>query len=221
MFDDFKFVGRKMFEEGLISSNSGSLSVRYGDKITITKSSVILSELSKNDLFETNVKIEGENDKSTSMALPIHRLIYTLCEEINAIVFINSPKILALAVHEEKIVPLDFDGKQNLRTIPVVRVRDYFSNDELTRFLISAFKSGYPCAVIRGFGAFAVGKTLLDAYKFASIAERSCEINMLSKACDETFIRKEEKNRPQQQKMFRSAIPPSIGVMDRTYKNKR
>ena len=214
MFEEFKFVGKKLFEEGLVGAYGSSLSIREKDKIIITKQGAILSDLRDDDIME--VPVQGEANKEASVDLLIHRLIYSSCE-ISAVIHANPAYAGGLAVHEEKIAPQDFDTKQVLKTIPVVRVRDPFSQDEMSRFLIPTFKNCYRFSMIRGFGGFAVAGTLLEAYQYTSLAEKACKIIAISKSVEPKPIKKEERTKP----AYRSAIPPSIGVMDRSYRGKR
>ncbi len=212
MIEQFKFIGKKLFEEGLITSHGGNLSVRENDKIIITKRDAMLSELKEEDLIE--VPLEGAYDQSASLDVPIHRAIYANTDA-KAIVHAHPPYGVALSMSEEKIVPQDVDGKNALKNIPVIRVRDLNSNDEIIKFLAPAVKAGYSGCLVRGHGSYAAGQSLEDAYKLTSILEFSSKIVLLSKgpAVQET---KREERKPH----YRSAIPPSIGVMDRTYRDR-
>src|SRR3989339_129011 len=216
MFEQFKLVGRKMFEEGLVGSHCGSLSIRQGDKIIITRKNVMLSELDDDCFVE--VPVAGDNNSEASAELLLHRSIY-MGSTAKAVIHAKPVYAMAMAVHEEKINPLDFDAKNCLRYIPVIRVRDPLSIDELNRFLLPALKNGHPCSIIRGYGSFSIGNDLMEAYMYLSVAERACKIVNFSRSGESSYAKRDDKPKPQQ-RTFRSAIPPSIGVMDRSYRRK-
>jgi len=215
MLEQFKFIGRKLFEEGLVGSHSGVLSIREGDKIIITRNHAMLSELRDEDLIETGM--EGEVDKNAPSDISIHRAIYA-SRDIKAIVQAQPPYAMALSLHEEKIVPQDLEAKNSIKSIPVIRARESSGNEDVIRFLIPTFKSGYLCAMVRGLGSFAGAETLEEALRYTSVLERACKIVAIAKKGTEPQPQKRDE-RPRQQ--YRSAIPPSIGVMDRSYRRKR
>ncbi|MBI5701689.1 class II aldolase/adducin family protein [Candidatus Saganbacteria bacterium] len=215
MLEQFQFVGRKLFEEGLVGSHNGSLSVREGDKIAITVKNAMLSEIKKEDIIE--VPLEGEIPANAPFDLPVHRSIYANTKT-QAIVHAKSPYGISISIHEEKIIPQDHEGKQFLKSIPVIRVREPITTEEVIRFLTPTFKSGYNALLVRGFGSYAGNSTLENAYRLTSILENSCKVSLLSKApsTPPPAPKREDKRAP-----YRSAIPPSIGVMDRSYNRDR
>lgn len=215
MVEQFQYIGKKLLETGLISFFNGNISIREGDKIFITKKDAILSELKGQDIIET--KMDGKDD-SASVDLQVHQAIYAN-SKAKAIIHTHSPYAIALSLNEEKIIPQDSDGRHYLKSIPVVRVRDTSLNDEVIKFLAPAITNGCVCALVRSHGAYAVGENLDEALKIASIIEKSCQIAILSKKPEAVPYKKEENRH--QQPFRRSAIPPSIGVMDRSYRNKR
>jgi len=214
MFDNFSLVGRKISEEGLVSGFSGSLSVRDGEKIFITKRNVILSEIKKDDILEFDLSSSG--DDSSAYDFLIHKSIYEN-SQAKAIVHAHPSHAVAISMQEEKIIPQDMDGKMMLKTVPVVRVREPITNDEIIKFLVPGFKNGGTASVVRGHGSYTIGETLEDAYMLSSILEGSCRIMLLSKLYSlNNYTPKREDKKPQ----YRSAIPPSIGVMDRSYRKR-
>lgn len=213
MLEKFQFIGKKLFEEKLVTSHGGNMSFRLGDKIIITKKDVMLSELKAEDLIE--ISMDGEIDANASLDAPIHRAIYANTSA-QAIVHAHPAYAVAAAMNDEKILPQDLDGKSLLKSIPVIRVRDQNSTEEIIKFLIPAIKSGYPGCLVRGHGSYTIGSSLEEAYKLASILEFSCKIVLLSKVPVVHEQKREEHRKPQ----YRTAIPPSIGVMDRTFRDR-
>lgn len=214
MKEEFIRAGKKLFEEGLITSWEGSLSIRVQDKIFVTKKDAILPELKEDDIIE--IGVEGPAHAEAASDFETHRSIY-LNSSYSAIVHAHPAYSIVLGSTEEKILPQDAYGRQLLRTVPVIRVRDSLSNEEVVKFLVPAFKNGCNSAVVRGHGAFSAANTLFDACKLMSALEKSCRIIILSKPASVITEKKEERRTSH----FRSAIPPSIGVMDRAYRGKR
>jgi len=137
MLEQFKLIGDRLFKEGLVSSYVGSMSVRVGDKIIINAKGIILSEIKESDLIE--VPLEGAVDEKASIDLPIHRAIYTNTDA-KAIVHAHPAYGVAMSMNEEKIQPQDLDGKYILKSIPVIRVRDLTSFEEVNKFCNFATK---------------------------------------------------------------------------------
>lgn len=215
--DEFISAGESLFVLGLSGVFSGTLSVREGDRIFITKKGAPLNGLSESDIVEVGIGDEPAPDASDD--LPIHKAIYKETQ-FNAIIQAYPPNAIALSMSiENKIMPQDSRGQFMLRSIPVVRART--SNlqtriDELSKYLPPIYKSGYSISVVKDFGTFAVSGSLNEALELTVVAEASCKIITTNK-----MIAGTEKQRSPEPERRRSAIPPSIGVMDRRPSYKR
>jgi hypothetical protein len=55
ILSQFQAVGRDLFTKGLISSTSGNLSIRLGERLIITRRSSGLGSLLEHDLIETGI----------------------------------------------------------------------------------------------------------------------------------------------------------------------
>ena len=72
----FQSIGHALFIRGMVSSHSGNLSMRLGERLVITKRGSMLGSLEEHDLVETGIT---KNDRSTPWAsseLNAHRSIY-------------------------------------------------------------------------------------------------------------------------------------------------
>jgi len=214
MLEQFQMVGKMLFEEGLVHSGSGNLSVRQGDKIIITRRGVILPYIREGDLIEVGMEA-GEADREASVELPVHRAVYK-GSQAQAIVHAHPAYAIALSLSEDKIIPQDAESKYYLKSVPVVKVREAIGSDEVARFLPPVFAGGYQVAVVRGHGSFAVGPDLMTAYKLTSTLENGCKIIILSRKPAPP----REVHRPRDERRG-PAIPPGIGVMDRSRYHKR
>ncbi|MCU0640773.1 MAG: class II aldolase/adducin family protein [Candidatus Margulisbacteria bacterium] len=226
MLEDFKRVGRMLFTEGLVDSHGGDFSRRQGDRIYITRRDAMLGDLREGDLVEVGLE-PGENDKEASRELPTHRAIYRECPA-EAIVHTHSANAIAVSLTDNKIIPQDAEGLSVFRSAAIVRAHSAIASDEVARLLPTFLQAPNVAAVVKGHGVFAVGKTVEEAYHYASALENSCRvlIAVRSSGGQRPPERKEkprEMPRGPQHSMshHRSAIPPGIGVMDRSrYKNR-
>ncbi|MFA4967707.1 MAG: aldolase [Candidatus Margulisiibacteriota bacterium] len=215
MLEQFQLIGKLLFDEGLVHAGAGNLSIRRDDKIFITRTGSLLSMLKEGDIIEVGME-KGEADKEASVELPVHRAVYK-GSKAQAIVHAHPAYAIALSLNEEKIIPQDAEGKYFIKSIPVVKVREAIGSDEVARFLPPVFGGGYHGAIVRGHGSYTIGADLMEAYKLTSTLENSCKIIILSRkpAQPQTSINKPRDNRRG------PAIPPGIGVMDRSRYNRR
>jgi len=207
-----------LFAERLVDSHGGDLSVRQGDKILITRRDALLAELQDSDIIEVGLEA-GEGDAAASRELSTHRAIYRETKAA-AVVHAHSANAIAISITDNKVVPQDAEGLAVFRSAAIVRAHQAIASDEVARLLPSFLQAPSVVAVVKGHGSFAIGKDLEEAYRFTSSLENSCRVLVavrssggqrppLSMSKDKP---REISNRPQ----HRSAIPPGIGVMDRS-----
>lgn len=207
-FEEFSSVGKDLYMLGLVDSMSGSLSIRSGDKIYITKKDAMLGHLKKEDIVEVPLDGKGEGDDLAAKELQVHRAIYKETN-FNAVVHAHPPYGIALSIStENKIIPPDIKGQSVIRSIPVVRAKAV--SEELVKFLPPVFKSGYLVSLVKEYGSFAVGADLYEGLRYTTCLEDSCKIFAVNKSMTPV----EKQRRPEQHER-RTAIPPSIGVMGR------
>lgn len=212
-FDDINKVGRDLFMLGLVEGSGGSISVRMDNRITITKKGAMLGYLREDDLIELSLDEQSAEDEKASKELPVHRAIYKETP-FKAIISASPSTAIALSMtSENKINPLDQKSQAVIRSIPVVRLRDRGNLDEAVKMLPSIYKSGYFVSLIREYGTFAVGEDLYEAMAYTSSAEQASKVIVANKIMTPE-IRKSEPHHVSRER--RSAIPPSIGVMDRS-----
>jgi len=206
-FDEFSLVGKDLYALGLVDSTSGSLSIRKGDRILITKKNAMLGHLKEEDIIEVPLEGDGGKDEAAK-EVQVHRAIY---RETNsgAVVQAHPPYGIALSIStENKIIPPDIKGQTVIRSIPVVRAKA--ASEELIKFLPPVFKSGYVVSLVKEYGSFAAGRSLIEALQYTTCLEDSCKIF----AVNRSLATVEKPRRPEHHER-RSAIPPSIGVMGR------
>ncbi len=213
MLEEFQRIGRLLFQERLIDSHGGNMSIREGDKIFITRRDAMLGELKEGDIIEVGME-PGEKDGIASRELVSHRAVYKKTEA-KAIIHAHPANAIAISITDNKVVPQDAEGIFLYKSAPIVRVRDGVGSEETARLLPSFLSGGNVVAMVKGHGSFAIGENLEGAYKYTSALENSCKIII---AVRSSGGRPERKERPERK---RGAIPPGIGVMDRGRYRKR
>ena len=155
ILSQFQSVGHDLFTRGLVSSHSGNLSIRLGERIIITRRSSRLGCLEEHDLIETGI---SRNDRATQLAsseLAVHRAIYQETSAL-AVVHAHPPHAIALSLVETEIVPSDAGGLSTMGEVPVVSWHMKVRPGGLADIIAQALKQ---CKVImvHGHGSFAIG----------------------------------------------------------------
>jgi L-fuculose-phosphate aldolase len=216
MLEEIRRIGKYLFQEGLVDSHGGNLSVRQESKIFITRRDAMLGDLGEGDVIEVGME-PGENDAPASRELNTHRAIYRATGAA-AVVHAHPAYAIAVSITDNKIIPQDAEGLYLFKSAAIVRVRQAIGSEETARLLPSFLQGGNVVAVIKGHGSFAVGKTLEEAYKYTSALENSCKILVAVRASGGSRPPAPKEKIDHQR---RSAIPPGIGVMDRSRYSKR
>ena len=230
MLEEFRRIGKYMFQERLVDSHGGNMSIRQGDKIFITRKGVMLGDLKEGDIVEAEIT-QKESDDLASSSLAAHRAVYKQ-SSAQAIIHAHPANAIAISITDNKVVPQDAEGLGLYKAAPIVRVRGGVGSEETVRLLPSFLGRENVIAMLKSHGSFATGKTLEEAYKFTSALENSCRILV---AVRSTAGRGPAKGTPspgrpgrshggggrRDRRDFKSAIPPGIGVMDRSRQRRR
>jgi L-fuculose-phosphate aldolase len=180
LISQFQAVGRDLCARGLVSSHSGNLSIKLGERVFITHRSSMLGRLEEHDLVETGI---NKNDRSTPLAsteLRVHRFIYKRTSA-SAIVHAHPGYAVALSFSEREIVPRDVEGNQLLSKVPVIGWGTTVKTRGLDQEIAEALKE-FKVVLVRGHGSFAVGQLLEEAYHYTTALEESCRLLYLLKA---------------------------------------
>lgn len=207
MLEEFKKIGSFLFQEGLVGSHGGNLSIRRGDRIFITRRDAMLGELKEGDIVEVGME-PGSGEETASEEIPVHRAIYRETRA-EAIIHAHPPNAIAVSITDNKIIPQDSEGMRLFRSAAIVRAHQL-----LTSFL----QPPNVIAVVKAHGSFAVGKNLEESYKYTSSLENSCKVLVAIRA---SGGQRPPAPKEKPREMRRSAIPPGIGVMDRSRYHKR
>jgi len=174
ILSQFQTVGRDLFARGLVSSHSGNLSIRLGERIIITHRGSMLNCLEEHDLIETGISKNSRSTPLASTELPVHRAIYRETQAL-AIVHAHPPHATALSLTETEIVPAGVEGISEMGTVPVVGWNMEVKPGGLVEIIAQALKQNR-IIMVRGHGSFAIGQLLEEAYNFTTALEQSCQV---------------------------------------------
>ncbi|HUV56671.1 MAG TPA: aldolase [Dehalococcoidales bacterium] len=176
----FQAVGNDLFTKGLVSSHSGNLSVRLGDRMVITRRGSKLGYLQEHDLIETGINTNDRYTPLASVELPVHRAIYQQTSAL-AVVHAHSPHAVALSLAETEIVPSDAEGLSVPGRVPVLGWHMEVKPGGLADIIATALKQCH-VVMIHGHGSFAIGQLLDTAHRYTTMLEESCLVICLLKS---------------------------------------
>ncbi len=160
----FQAVGRTLADRGFITGSSGNLSVRLQERIVITRHGSLLSDLTSEDLIETNLEPDDGTTHMASWELPVHRAIYAGTTAL-AIVHAHPPNAITLSLIDKM---LELPGE-----ISVVGANTGIVPGILAAEITREIKK-HPLVMVKGHGSFAIGRTLAEACRLTSLFETGC-----------------------------------------------
>jgi len=186
IYEQFKEIGRDLYEAGMISSHGGNISVRLGDRVVIKRRGAQLGRLKPHDLIETRL---DKNDSGVTLAsteLLAHRTIYMQTPAL-AICHCHPRTAIAFSLTRDEIVPIDNEASYLLKKVPIIWEEFASGTPEMANHLAKALQS-YKIVMLRGHGSFAIGQTLDEAFFWSSTLEEACDILLKAKIINEPFI---------------------------------
>lgn len=156
---------RWMNANGLNQGTSGNISIRYGDEVLITPSSIPYEDMAPEEIASINLNgtygaYEGPRKPSTEWRF--HRDIMASREDIGAIVHTHSTYATTLS-----LLRMDIPACHYMIAIfggPSVRCAEYaiFGSGELSAHVLTALDNRTAC-LLGSHGMLACGKTLKEA----------------------------------------------------------
>ena len=161
--------GRDLLARGLLSQTSGNLSIRLGDEVCITPTSMEYDVIEPADIVV--VGLDGavrRGSRRPSSETPLHCLVYQTRPDVSAIVHTHSPHATTLAVLGLPIPAVHYMIAVTGTT--EIAVADYatYGTPELADNVRGAFGAPAKAALIANHGLVAGGSSLKEA---ASVAE--------------------------------------------------
>lgn len=170
-------VAKKIYKKGLVTANSGNLSVRTANEtILITPYSKSYERLKFSDIIEINFDgqvIEGSKKPSSEYRLHIE--IYRERKDINAVIHTHSTFACALASLNQNL-PVILDEQKSVLG-GEIKVAKYAvsGTEELAKEAVKALESRKAVFLSRH-GAVAVGKNISEADTICELLEKFCQI---------------------------------------------
>jgi len=176
----FQKIGQALFQRGMVSSQTGNLSIRMGDRLIITRRGCNVGAIQEQDLIETGI---NRNDRATPLAsveLPVHRMIYQNTQA-RAIVHAHPTHAIALSMVEKEIISDQLEIFYVLGRVPVVGWGMEVKPGGLSE-IISAPLRENRIVIVRGHGTFATGQILDEAFNSTTVLEEACQVLCLMKS---------------------------------------
>ncbi len=171
----------EMVKHDLVIGSSGNASIRIGDHVVISPSSVHYTEMTTDDVVVIDMEgNEIEGTRNPSVEKPMHLEIYRTRNDAQAIVHTHSLYASAMAILHEPLPPIldEFVSKLGAG----IRVSKYAmpGTTQLGKNVVEVLeeRSG---ALIANHGAVCCAKTLKDALFLSILLERVCKIYMTAK----------------------------------------
>jgi L-fuculose-phosphate aldolase len=173
-YSDFEKYGRMLWEHRLIHMTSGNMSLRKGSVIYVTRTGSLLGSLSSSDIVSVNLD-NPNRDKGASSETPVHRAIYIANPGVGSVVHAHPPYATALSWDTTAIQPVDSDSLY-IPEIPVLAECPYGEGSACIAEHFPKILASHHVAMIRGHGAFSVGKDLREATARISMMENQCRL---------------------------------------------
>jgi len=183
ILSQFQTVGHDLFTKGLVSSHSGNLSIRLGERLIITRRTSRLGCLGESDIIETGINRNDRNTPLASTELAVHRAIYGETTA-SAVVHAHPPHAVALSLTETEIVPIDTEGLSLIGKVPVLGWNMEVKPGGLADIIAQALKK-HRIVMVHGHGSFATGQLLEEAHNCTATLEESCQVICLLKSLRE------------------------------------
>jgi L-fuculose-phosphate aldolase len=172
VIDSFRDLGRDMFLTGLVSSHTGSMSVRTGVRATISRRAAMLGRIRPEDLidFAVGEELPGEAPDEAI----IHQAIFRNTDAL-AVIYARPPATMALALIEDRLSPAAGEGAESLGSAPVLISQRSLSSPDVAQLISRTLRENRVVA-LRGQGVFARGADLEDAFHMVSLLEEMCKV---------------------------------------------
>ena len=171
----------RMVENDLVIGSSGNASIRVGDHVVITASSIHYTEMKAEDMVVIDLDGEViEGSKNPSVEWQMHLELYNTYTIAGAVIHTHSIYASAMAVLNESLPPIIDETVPKLGSH--IRVSEYAmpGTKQLGTNVGKAIEDR-SAALIANHGAVCIAKTLEKAFHLAIVLERTCKIYMISK----------------------------------------
>jgi L-fuculose-phosphate aldolase len=168
-------AGRKMVEDGLVQGTAGNVSIRCGDMVAISPSSVPYDQVTEDSVCVLDIdgNVLSQNATRPSSETSLHLAVYRETDA-QAIVHHHGLSSVTVSTVLDELPPLHYYA---VRLGGPTRVARYerFGTPELARS-VSAALIDRTAALMQNHGAVAYGASLDEAYERARLLEWLCAL---------------------------------------------
>ena len=191
----FQLAGQDLMMHGLLSLQSGNLSVREGDSVFISRTRSRLDRLCSQDIVPTPLDRSQPGHPLASRKLPV-RLAICAATRAVAIAHTHPPATIVLSLLTDPIVPRDSEGAMLLGEVPVIRAKQAIGSRGVGVKAARALRT-HRVAMVAGHGSFAVGNSLEEAVSLTTSLEMSARVLLWSRLLKGSMGRaRVSRNRP-------------------------
>lgn len=171
----------EMIKHDLVIGSSGNASLRVGDHVVISPSSVHYAEMTVDDVVVIDLEgNEVEGTRNPSVETPMHLEIYNNRNNALAVVHTHSLFASAMAILHEPLPPILDEIVPKIGA--GIRVSRYAmpGTKQLGKNVVEVLEER-SAALIANHGSVCIAKTLKDALFLSILLERACKIYMTAK----------------------------------------
>lgn len=212
----FVVVGRRMWEEQLISGSGGQISARIPstDLIMIKPSGFSLGYLKPQDMVIIDLhgkKVHGKFNPSSEV--PFHTALYRARSDIGAVVHAQSRFATAFGIANKELLPIWCESFTLARGVPIAPYRTGGTED-LAKVVVETMTDKY-AIILQNHGTVSVGPRLEDAYQTAKDVEWLAQIQFFATMLGEPTLLPES----DRQLLVQTFGGHPMGELKRTYGN--
>jgi L-ribulose-5-phosphate 4-epimerase len=168
-----------MSDAGLLTGSVGNLSLRRGDRVTITPTRLPYAAMHRRDLVTVDLDWRGSRgNRRPSRELPLHLAVYRARADASAVVHCHSVWATAWSWLGERIRPdteeIEYYGIGEVRTAEAADA----GSERLAENAVRAL-GGSSAALLAGHGIVAVGADLPAAVTIARAVEQQAQVAWL------------------------------------------
>jgi len=179
IIEEIIFTGKVLYQQGLVTTHAGNISVFSNGVIYITKTGSMLGYLKESDIIQVSIN-PSDNDKYASRELIVHREIYKNTNA-KAVIHAHPVHMVSLSFNlQEKFVPIDSEGELFIGEVPIIEVNPPSASPELAKRVSSLMKN-YDIVVVKRHGSFIKADSLNIALQLTSDLEYCANIYTLVK----------------------------------------
>ena len=165
---DLATFGRRMISDGLAIGTAGNLSVRIGDVVAITPSSIPYDQVKPDDVCVVHLDGVQLAGGRISSEWPMHSGIYRTTDA-RAVVHTHSEEAVAVSLVHDELPAVHYAIVALGGPVPVVAYTR-FGSDGLAESVMKVL-SDHSAAILQNHGVVTYGATLTQAYDRAQLVE--------------------------------------------------